>query len=103
MSDDYLKLSEYVHRPVVIKAIQWRGVNFKEIEELLGSDSAQLDDKVLRVEVLRGPIDHNPVFHLYSDIEKVEIGDWLIQGIHGYFYLCRKEEFDKLYTTKEKS
>ena len=79
-------MSHYRKKPVVIEAKQWRGLNHYEIFEFIGADNHFFseDQKDLYILTLEGTM-------------KASIGDFIIKGVHGEFYPCKPEIFEKTY------
>lgn len=85
----------YVKRPVMIEALQWTGINLKEIIAFTGlHKSAEkwtweeyeniVEDEGLKIFTLEGPL-------------FATIGDYIIKGVKGEFYPCRKDIFSETY------
>ena len=88
-------------RPVVIDAVQWQGNNLKEIIDFTGRhESAQnwtwdyfekiVSEKGLKIFTLEGALN-------------ASIGDWIIKGVHGEFYPCKPDIFEKTYESVEET
>ena len=79
---------KYKKVPVVIDAIQYTGdeENVKEVQKFLedGNWKYEVKGEVVIVQTLEG--DHNLVK-----------GNYLIRGIKGEYYPCRKDIFEKTY------
>ena len=69
-------------KPVVVEAIQWTGENFAEIK--VWSGDVGLVDGVLCVSTLEGQM-------------VAAVGDYIIKGVNGEFYLCKPDIFHKTY------
>jgi len=82
-------------KPVVVEAIQWDGSNFGEIKEFVGfgcvqhvkSWSREFDNTILIV-TLEGDM-------------RANVGDWIIRGVNGEFYLCKPDIFEQTYERVE--
>ena len=84
---------KYRKKPVVIEAIQWTGNNADEVECFTGEKNFYrvLYDNSLVIPMLEG--DHKAI-----------VGDWIIRGTQGEFYLCKPDIFKKTYEeVKEES
>ena len=78
-------MAKFRKKPVVIEAIQWTGKNLDECIDFLGqSFGAHWATNRIEVYTLEGS-------HIATK------GDWLIRGIHGEYYPCKPEIFDKTY------
>lgn len=82
-------IRKYVKRPIPIEAIQWTGDNFDELEDFAGSN-VWVEDGYLFVMTLEGAFK-----------SKNKVGDYLIKGIKGEFYICEKKIFEESYMTVE--
>jgi len=86
------KEMKFRKKPVIIKAIQWKGNNFNELEEFGSQDKITSNsDGTLTIETLEG--NHT-----------AKKGDWIIQGIQGELYPCKPDIFEETYeeVNKEK-
>lgn len=71
-------------KPVVIDAVQWTGENRDEIFQFVGRDAVCGDATGMVIKTLEGQ-------HIASE------GDWIIKGVHGEYYPCKPDIFDKTY------
>ena len=72
-------IKRYRKRPIAIRAVKWTGDNFDEICEFVKDQPVTLYKntyglKQLVIETLEGD--------MYA-----EVGDYIIQGVHGEYYL----------------
>lgn len=83
---------KYRKKPIVVDAIQYTGMNFKEILEFIGGDDER--DKI--------SIHQNHIFikTLEGDM-KAESGDFIIKGVKGEFYPCKPDIFYETYEVVE--
>lgn len=83
-------------KPVIIECVQWDGTNKKEIEEFCGKECIfELDTHAYDAGV--APPRWNLTIHtLEGDHFAIE-GDYIIKGIKGEFYPCKKDIFLKTY------
>jgi hypothetical protein len=90
-------VQKFRKKPVVIEAIQWNNLNYKEISEFVGitlapdleSETAYLAGKgaptfSLSIPTLEGKMKAMP-------------NDWIIKGVNGEFYPCKPYIFEKTY------
>lgn len=85
-------IKRYVKRPIVIRAVKWTGYNFDEISEFVKGQSLTLYNTLynnlgitkLIIETLEGD--------MYA-----EVGDYIIQGVHGEYYSCKPNIFTETY------
>jgi len=69
-------------RPVTIEAIKWRGDNIEQMKGFMGVFSVNIGRIVVRT--------------IERDM-KAEVGDWIIKGVKGEFYLCKPDIFEQTY------
>lgn len=78
-------MKKFRKKPVVIEAIQWNGSNMYEVIEFTdGSDNFGFVDDKVSIETLEG-------------VMTASLGDWIIKGVHGEFYPCKPDIFEKTY------
>lgn len=74
-------------KPVEVEAVQWTG-SMAPVIELVGHDLPTFGPNgqsgSLRITTLEG--DH-----------ECQLGDWIIKGVHGEFYPCKPDIFEKTY------
>jgi len=76
-------------KPAVIKAMEWKGDNFEELEDFSdGEKIVSNPDKTLTIETLEGNHTAN-------------VGDWIIEGIKGELYPCKPDIFKETYEEVE--
>lgn len=85
------KRMKYRKKPVIIEAIQFEDNSDRiiEIHEFMGGDTIRVnyedkDNPYLKIETLEG-------------IMKASVGDYIIKGVNGEFYLCKPDIFEKTY------
>ena len=90
---------KYRKKPVVIEAIQIN-TNPSEIKEFVG-DACKIEycDTAYKVGKFR-PILFVTIHTLEGDMEAHE-GDYIIKGVKGEFYPCRKDIFEETYEKVE--
>lgn len=88
-------IQKYVKRPIEIEALQIYG-NVTEIKNFIGTyGDAWISDAAW--EVGKGkPITHVVIHTLEGDMRASD-GDYIIKGIKGEFYPCRKDIFEETY------
>ena len=81
----------YRKKPVVIEARELTTRNIFEISKWCGGELVEINNKkigAIKIPTLEG--DHLAI-----------IGDFIIQGVHGEFYPCKPDIFEKSYETVE--
>lgn len=90
-------VQKFRKKPVVIEAIQWNNLNYKEISEFVGITLAP--DLEYETAYLAGK--GAPIFSLsIPTLEgkmKAMPNDWIIKGVNGEFYPCKPDIFEKTY------
>ena len=76
-------MAKYRKKPVVIEAIQWTGKNSLDIRKLAGPDVSFFNGQVY-IKTLEGT-------------HHASVGDFIIKGVHGEFYPCKPDIFEKTY------
>ena len=80
---------KYRKKPVIIDAIQWTGKNIKEIKDFCPT-VIDIPPAPIEIPTLEG--NHTAL-----------INDFIIRGIHGEFYPCKPDIFEKTYELVEES
>ena len=95
-----MSVMKYVKKPVEIEALQISG-NPTEIKEFIGDNGdAYIDDAAWQVG--KG-IPHTIVtIHTLEGDMKATDGDYIIKGVKGEFYPCRKDIFEETYEEIDK-
>lgn len=73
---------KYRTKPCEIEAVQWNGSNLEEILDF--AKEYVVFDNNLKLETLEG-------------IMNASIGDFIIRGLRGEYYLCKADVFEKKY------
>jgi hypothetical protein len=94
-----IEMSKYRKKPVVIDAVQWKGVGFSDEfpEWFVGafiSDLLVPDGKELIIQTLEDGIGWRAK-HVAS------LDDWIIRGIKGELYACKPDIFEATYEAVE--
>ena len=76
---------KYRKKPVVISALQYDGENFDKINYFM--------DGTLRSH----PIHGSPLINTLEGDHLVSKGDFIIRGVHGEYYSCKPDIFEKTY------
>ena len=81
---------KYRKKPVVIEAIQWTGLNLKEISNFINSEDFWHKDSGLFIKTLEGNM-------------KANANDWIIKWVQGEFYPCKPDIFEQTYDKVDNS
>lgn len=88
-------MAKFRKKPVEIEAIQWKGPNAFEVEEMMAIEewivsriqddrSAKFTGQNIEIETLEGTMTASP-------------GDWIICGVQGELYPCKPDIFEATY------
>lgn len=78
-------MAKYVKRPIPINAVQWTGYNKAEIIEFTQNRCRFTSNKISII-----------IPTLEGDMGAMN-GDYIIRGVDGEFYPCRRDIFEKTY------
>ena len=82
-------IQRYVRKPQVVEAIQFNGINTKEITEFTDNKAISFYDR--QYMILPGE----------EESKKIYNSDWVIKECHGNFTVCNKVQFKLLYDLSE--
>lgn len=85
---------KYRKKPVVVDAIQWTGMNFEALADLVGESK---DGR----KVTYDESDMSLKIHTLEGVMKANVGDYIIKGVKGEFYPCKPDIFKKTYEPVE--
>ena len=92
---------KYRKKPVVIHAIQWNGLNFKEIENFAGYGVAILEEVRKPNMDMNIPGDYRLSIRTLEGVMDARKGDYIIRGVNGEYYPCKPDIFEKTYEKVE--
>ena len=78
-------MAKYIKKPIPINAIQWTGYNKAEIIEFTQNRCRFTNNKISII-----------IPTLEGDMGAMD-GDYIIRGVDGEFYPCRRDIFEKTY------
>jgi hypothetical protein len=79
-----------VMRPIVVKALQWTGNNNEECKQFVG-DNIKFIYPTMDLSVVWG------VIRTFKGEITMAPGDYIIHGVDGEFYPCKKDIFERTY------
>lgn len=79
---------KYRKKPVIIDAIQYTGGNYKEVCEFVGKELKRPLIRYTPSEIIIETLEGNHI---------ARAGDFIIRGVHGEFYPCKPDIFEKTY------
>ena len=92
-------MNKYIKRPIEVEALQIHG-NVSEIKEFIGEHGdAYIDDAAWKA----GAYQPCTVVIIYTleGVMRATDGDYIIKGVKGEFYPCRKDIFEETYELVE--
>ena len=90
-----MSVMKYVKKPVEIEALQIFG-NITEIKEFIGNNGDVYIDNVAYQGGVHQPVTVVIIHTLEGDMRAID-GDYIIKGVKGEFYPCRKDIFEETY------
>lgn len=81
-------IQKYIKRPVTIEAVQYTGDNAEEIMSFVGEHLFITEEGHIIIPTLEGNMVAVP-------------SDYIIKGVAGEFYPCKKDIFHKTYELRE--
>ena len=79
---------KYVKKPILVEAVQFNGHNIDEVNDFC--QDAFVEDGWLRVYTLEGIMKASN-----------RVGDYVVKGVIGEFYICEKSIFEETYEEVE--
>jgi len=79
-------MPKFRKKPVVIEAVQWTGNNHEEMEKFI--PNTILAKKNAEEELAIGTLE---------GVMTASKNDWIIKGVHGEYYPCKPDIFEKTY------
>ena len=92
---------KYRKKPVIIEAVQWNGLNFKEIEEFVGHNVAILEEVRKPNMDMNIPGDYRLYIRTLEGVMDARKGDYIIRGVNSEYYPCKPDIFEKTYEKAE--
>lgn len=95
-------IRQYRKKPVIIEAVQLDNINAPRVVQWIGEDKAKMN---LESDAAWNQGKAPPVFsvtiHTLEGDMKAMPGDYVIKGVHGEFYPCKPDIFEKTYEIVE--
>ena len=77
---------KYIKKPIPITAIQWNGLNADEIFDFMQENHPIFSNN------------NDIIIHTLEGDMCAPVGSFIIKGVDGEFYPCRKDIFERSYT-----
>lgn len=93
-------IKSYTKLPVTVEVIQWDGKNLKEVTSFISGKPVDLSEYAAVFAWERyeeGILDKGLNINTFEGEMKASIGDYIIKGVNGEFYLCKPDIFNKTY------
>ena len=94
-------IKKYRKLPVIIEAVQWNGLNFKEIAAFAGYNVAILKEVLLPNINMKIPGEYRLCIRTLEGVMDARIDDYIIKGVNGECYPCKPDIFEKTYEEVE--
>lgn len=95
-------MAYYRKKPVVIEAVQWTGLNHREMWGFLeGKSNDYMDVEGENFHIDHGRIEGGLVIKTLEGEHLASIGDFIIKGVKGEFYPCKPDIFEETYERVE--
>lgn len=89
-------------KPVVIDAVQWTGKNHREMFNFLGGeDTDYITASGVNFYIDWSKVEGGLIIKTLEGEHIATIGDWIIKGVHGEYYPCKPDIFEKTYEEVE--
>lgn len=88
---------QFQKKPIRVFAYRYDGTNSAEIVEWADDDTVHSIPDGPDAD-LRRPDGELLIIHTLEGQLYASVGDWIIQGIHGEFYPCKPDIFEKTYS-----
>jgi len=88
-------MAKFRKKPVEIEAVQWKGLNLKEVQDFCPGLIVEINDTAWQAGVAP-PVVHMSINTLEGEM-KVSNMDYVIKGIQGEFYPCKPDIFEATY------
>ena len=90
--------NKYRKKPVEVEAIQWVGKNHRGMFEFLGGSSEEsLKTSGDNFYIDHSRVDGGLIIKTLEGDHAASLGDYIIKGVNGEFYLCKPDIFEKTY------
>jgi len=90
-------VQKFRKKPVVIEAIKYDNLNYKEVCEFIGITLApDLESETAYLAGKGAPIFSLSIPTLEGKMKAMP-NDWIIKGVNGEFYPCKPDIFEKTY------
>ena len=92
-------IKSYTKKPVVIQALQWTGINLKEIITFTdGPPDVRSEHAAMKWEEYEDLVEKEGLkIYTLEGKMSASVGDYIIKGVRGEFYPCRKDIFEETY------
>lgn len=95
-------IRQYRKKPVIVEAVQLDNINAPCVVRWIGEGSAKMNlesDEAWKLG--KAPPVFSVTIHTLEGEMKATPGDYIIKGVHGEFYPCKPDIFEKTYEVVE--
>lgn len=95
-------MAKFKKKPIIIEAIQFDGINFKEIFDWVEQWQPKDDGQGMwQVEDGTGHLIDALIIDTMEGEMRADSGDWIIKGIKDELYPCKPDIFEQIYELVE--
>lgn len=94
-------IKKYRKKPVEVEAIQWNGFNKEEIADFCNGSAVFTAVPRSKALARTGRRIYDLKIKTLEGIHHASINDFIIKGVHGEFYPCKPDIFEKTYEVAE--
>lgn len=92
------KTMKYRKKPIVVDAISWNGNNLQEVMDFVNSEFKYVENVSYCTQKFNYDYEENVlIINTLEGSMVVHIGDYIIKGIAGEYYPCKKKIFEETY------
>lgn len=92
------EIRQYRKKPVVVEAVRLNTTNMPEVADWIGGDTAKIVVESEEAWKLGKSVPgFSMTIHTLEGDMTAKSGDYIIKGIHGEFYPCKQDIFEKTY------
>ena len=91
-------IRQYRKKPVIVEAVQLDNINVPSVVRWIGEDKAKMNlesDEAWKLG--KAPPTFSVTIQTLEGDMKAMPGDFIIKGVHGEFYPCKPDIFEKTY------
>ncbi len=95
-------IRRYRKKPVIVEAVQLDNINVPCVVRWIGEDKAKMNlESIAAWKLGKAPPIFSVTIYTRESHMKAMPGDYIIKGVHGEFYPCKPDIFEKTYEPVE--